>query len=218
MREEMPQMDEINCATGVRARRLSACCAAAAALVATFALGHAHAASPAGDASIKQASSASAEVVFRALALLGVRYRFGGNTPELGLDCSGLVKLVFQETVGMVLPRRSDDMSRYGQAIPMPDLQPGDLVYFNTMRLPFSHVGIYIGDRRFVHAPSSGGVVRVESMDLDYWMKRFDGARRLLDSSAPQTERLVLEAVSGTGAAGSPQSSALAEDRYPPGN
>ena len=205
MREEMPQMDENSCATGSRVRRRLACVAAVLAIVSTTVCGRAEAAQPARQSDFKQAIDTSAEVVFRALALLGVRYRFGGNTPEAGLDCSGLVKLVFQETLGLVLPRRSDDMSRYGQSVQMSDLQPGDLVYFNTMRLPFSHVGIYIGDRRFVHAPSSGGVVRVESMDLDYWMRRFDGARRLLNSPAPETERLAFEAIPAAGSEASPQ-------------
>ena len=129
-----------------------------------------------------QAADASAEVVLRALSLLGVPYRYGGNTPNTGLDCSGLVKLVFQETVGVALPRRSDDMSRFGQSVGWSDLQPGDLVIFNTMRFSFSHVGIYIGEGKFVHAPSSGSVVRVEALNKDYWVKRFDGARRLVAS------------------------------------
>ncbi len=128
------------------------------------------------------AADASAEVVLRALSLLGVPYRYGGNTPNTGLDCSGLVKLVFQETVGLALPRRSDDMSRFGQSVGWTDLQPGDLVFFNTMRFSFSHVGIYIGEGQFVHAPSSGSVVRVEALNKDYWVKRFDGARRLVAS------------------------------------
>lgn len=128
------------------------------------------------------AADASAEVVLRALSLLGVPYRYGGNTPNTGLDCSGLVKLVFQETVGLALPRRSDDMSRFGQSVGWTDLQPGDLVFFNTMRFSFSHVGIYIGDGQFVHAPSSGSVVRVEALNKDYWVRRFDGARRLVAS------------------------------------
>lgn len=131
---------------------------------------------------VATAADASAEIVLRALSLLGVRYRYGGNSPETGLDCSGFVKLVFQETVGLVLPRRSDDMSRFGQSVAWSDLQPGDLVFFNTMRFAFSHVGIYIGEGQFVHAPSSGSVVRVEALNKDYWVRRFDGARRLVDT------------------------------------
>jgi cell wall-associated NlpC family hydrolase len=125
------------------------------------------------------AADASAEVVLRALSLLGVPYRYGGNTPNTGLDCSGLVKLVFQETVGLALPRRSDDMSRFGQSVGWTDLQPGDLVFFNTMRHAFSHVGIYLGDNRFVHSPRPGKAVRVEDMRESYWIRRYNGARRL---------------------------------------
>ena len=125
-------------------------------------------------------SDLAAEVVFRALSLLGVNYRFGGSTPASGLDCSGLVMYVFNEVTGLKLPRRSDDMSRVGGSIDRSELQAGDLVFFNTMRFPFSHVGIFIGNGQFVHAPSSGSTVRVESMNLAYWQSRFNGARRLL--------------------------------------
>ena len=125
-------------------------------------------------------SDLAAEVVFRALSLLGVNYRFGGNTPTSGLDCSGLVTYVFNEVTGLKLPRRSDDMSRVGGSIEQSELQAGDLVFFNTMRFPFSHVGIFIGNGQFVHAPSTGSTVRVESMNLAYWQNRFNGARRLL--------------------------------------
>ncbi len=125
-------------------------------------------------------SDLAAEVVFRALSLLGVNYRFGGSTPASGLDCSGLVMYVFNEVTGLKLPRRSDDMSRVGGSIDKSELQAGDLVFFNTMRFPFSHVGIFIGNGQFVHAPSTGSTVRVESMNLAYWQSRFNGARRLL--------------------------------------
>lgn len=121
-----------------------------------------------------------AEVVLRALGLLGVNYRWGGNTPDDGLDCSGLVRHVFREAIGLVLPRRAEEMGRTGSQIAPHQLKPGDLVFFNTLRRTFSHVGIYIGNNQFVHAPSTGGVVRVENMDARYWLARFDGARRLV--------------------------------------
>lgn len=126
----------------------------------------------------------AAEVVFRALSLLGVNYRWGGNTVETGLDCSGLVRLVFHDALGLPLPRRSDEISRVGGDVSPTELQPGDLVFFNTLRRAFSHVGIYIGNNQFVHAPSSGGAVRVENLGASYWSTRFDGARRLLDTEA----------------------------------
>lgn len=121
-------------------------------------------------------------VVVNALGLIGVAYRYGGNTAEQGLDCSGFVKLVFQQSMGLVLPRRADEMSKLGNAVANEDLKPGDLVFYNTLRRANSHVGIYIGDGKFVHAPSSGGKVRVESMSTAYWNKRFDGAKRVTDT------------------------------------
>ena len=122
----------------------------------------------------------SAELVLRALSLLGVHYRFGGNSPETGLDCSGLVRYVFREAAGLALPRRSEEISRVGQHVNHEELRAGDLVFFNTLRRAFSHVGIYIGEGRFVHAPSSGGTVSVEEIDRRYWQHRFNGGRRLL--------------------------------------
>jgi len=129
---------------------------------------------------ISASTDFAAEVVFRALSLLGVNYRFGGNSPTSGLDCSGLVRLVYSEVTGLILPRRSDEMSRVGGSIDKSELQPGDLVFFNTLRMPFSHVGIFIGNGQFVHSPSSGSTVRVENMNLSYWQSRFNGARRLI--------------------------------------
>jgi hypothetical protein len=120
------------------------------------------------------------ELVLRALSLLGVNYKWGGNSPDTGLDCSGLVRHVFSEATGLVLPRRAEDMSRNGDAVRRDQLRPGDLVFFNTLRRAFSHVGIYIGNGQFVHAPSSGGNVRVESLSGQYWRQRFNGARRVL--------------------------------------
>ncbi|MFM1991507.1 MAG: hypothetical protein RJA99_4464 [Pseudomonadota bacterium] len=135
------------------------------------------------------ATDVGTEVVFRALSLLGVNYRFGGNTVDGGLDCSGLVRLVFHDTLGLPLPRRSEEISRVGGAVSSNELQPGDLVFFNTLRRAFSHVGIYIGNNQFVHAPSSGGTIRVESLGSDYWVRRFDGARRLLSSDLVASAR-----------------------------
>jgi len=145
-------------------------------------------------------AEAGAEVVFRALSLLGVRYQYGGNTPDTGLDCSGLVRLVFHETLGLPLPRRSEEISRVGGAVAQTDLQPGDLVFFNTLRRAFSHVGIYIGNNQFVHAPSSGGSIRVESLGSDYWVRRFDGGRRLVVADGAAAARAAAPASAPTGA------------------
>jgi len=119
------------------------------------------------------------DVVVGALNMIGVRYRWGGNTPDSGLDCSGFVRYVFQDTLGMALPLRAEEMSSVGEKVRVSDLKPGDLVFFNTMRRTFSHVGIYIGDNKFVHSPSTGSTIRVDDLDDRYWEKRFTGARRI---------------------------------------
>lgn len=117
------------------------------------------------------------------LQYLGIRYRFGGNSAETGFDCSGLVRHVFMEALGLNLPRTAREMSQVGERVQPSELKPGDLVFFNTMRRTFSHVGIYVGNDQFLHSPSAGGKVRVESMSQDYWRKRFNGARRLVEQS-----------------------------------
>ena len=115
-----------------------------------------------------------------ALDLIGIRYKWGGATPDTGLDCSGLVQFVFQQTTGVTLPRSAKEMSRLGDKVALADLQPGDLVFFNTRRFAFSHVGIYLGDNRFIHAPRRGREVEVATIDRSYWQQRFNGARRLI--------------------------------------
>lgn len=152
--------------------------------------------------------SVATELVVRALDLLGVNYRWGGNSPETGLDCSGLVRHVFSEAAGLVLPRRSEEISRAGTPIARSELRPGDLVFFNTLRRTFSHVGIYIGDGRFVHAPSSGGAVRVERISGPYWASRFNGGRRLIDPADGETQPGVH--VAGFGALASSAAAAAA--------
>ena len=124
--------------------------------------------------------SGAQDVAIYALGLIGVDYRFGGNSPDSGLDCSGLVRYVFQEVTGVTLPRTAREMSSIGSKIALGDLKPGDLVFFNTRRFQFSHVGIYLGDSRFIHAPSTGGEVEIARMSESYWQKHFDGARRLV--------------------------------------
>lgn len=123
----------------------------------------------------------ASELALRAVGMLGIHYKFGSNNPDRGLDCSGLVQYVFKEAWGKELPRTSVEMSRVGQRVEQGDLQPGDLVFYNTLRRGFSHVGIYLGDNQFIHSPSAGGQVRIESMNLSYWKKRFNGARRIND-------------------------------------
>lgn len=121
----------------------------------------------------------ASDLTLKAMDMLGIRYKRGGTTPENGLDCSGFVRYVFMDALGAELPRTSREISKVGDPVKTKDLQPGDLVFYNTLRRGFSHVGIYLGDNKFIHSPSAGGQVRVESMDIAYWKKRFNGARRI---------------------------------------
>jgi cell wall-associated NlpC family hydrolase len=121
-----------------------------------------------------------------ALEAVGSRYRYGGSSPETGFDCSGLVVHVFRQAWGLALPRTVRAQSKLGRPVRFAELKPGDLVFYNTRHRRDSHVGIYVGDRRFVHAPKPGGRVRLESVDASYWRARFDGARRLNDPDAPR--------------------------------
>jgi cell wall-associated NlpC family hydrolase len=120
------------------------------------------------------------DVTDQALDLIGVRYKFGGQTPDKGLDCSGLVKYVFEQVTGVSMPRSAREQAKVGEKVDREDLQPGDLVFFNTRRAAFSHVGIYLGDNEFVHAPRKKSSVKVANIDGQYWKKRFNGARRLI--------------------------------------
>ncbi len=126
----------------------------------------------------------ASELVVNAMGFLGVPYRRGGNTLETGFDCSGFVRAMYQQTVGLILPRSADQQAAATQTIEKGELRPGDLVFFNTMRRAFSHVGIYIGDNKFIHSPRSGAEVRVEDMRLGYWQTRFNGARRVETATA----------------------------------
>ncbi|MDR0775321.1 MAG: C40 family peptidase [Azonexus sp.] len=129
---------------------------------------------------LQRYTNAAQDVILHGLKLVGVRYRLGGNDEDSGLDCSGFVRLAFKESIGTLLPRTAGEMSKVGQRIDSSQLKPGDLVFFNTMRRAFSHVGIYLGDNHFMHAPRAGAEVRIESMESSYWVKRYNGARRIL--------------------------------------
>ncbi|WP_409929324.1 C40 family peptidase [Bordetella genomosp. 13] len=118
-------------------------------------------------------------LVGEALTQLGVRYRFGGSSPDTGFDCSGLVRYSAERSLGLKLPRNAAEIAGWGTSVSRDELRPGDLVFFNTMGRRYSHVGIYMGADRFVHSPSAGGVVRVEDMKMAYWNKRYNGARRI---------------------------------------
>ena len=112
------------------------------------------------------------DLVVNAMGFLGVPYKRGGNSAETGFDCSGFVRAMYEQTVGLLLPRRADQQAAATQVIDKKELQPGDLVFFNTMRRNFSHVGIYVGDGKFIHSPRSGSEIRVEDMSIAYWARR----------------------------------------------
>jgi cell wall-associated NlpC family hydrolase len=128
---------------------------------------------------IEQVGNKASELVVSAMSALGVPYRRGGNTFDTGFDCSGFVRAMYEQTAGLLLPRRADQQAAATQKIDRSELQPGDLVFFNTMRRAFSHVGIYVGDNKFIHSPKPGAAVRIDDMRLSYWNQRFNGARRV---------------------------------------
>jgi NlpC/P60 family len=125
------------------------------------------------------------DVVLHAMSLVGVLYKRGGNSEAAGFDCSGLVKFVFAQTAALNLPRTSREQSQQGMPVSEHELQAGDLVFYNTLKRPFSHVGIYVGQGQFVHSPRTGAKVRLERMNDAYWLRRFEGARNLLSEAAP---------------------------------
>ena len=121
------------------------------------------------------------EVTLFALGLIDTGYRFGGKNPEAGLDCSGMVSYIFSQAAGLKLEGSAADIARRGRAIGRDQLRPGDLVFFNTRNAPFTHVGIYIGDDRFIHAPSTNGRVRIDPLNARYYAQRFNAARTYFD-------------------------------------
>ncbi len=127
-------------------------------------------------------AAAANAVLFRALALVGTPYRYGGNTPETGFDCSGLVGYVFRDAAGVSLPRTSADIAEEGRRkLDAGDLRGGDLVLFAFGGRRITHVGIYVGERRFVHAPNSGGTVRLNSLDDAGWRDSFRYGKRVFE-------------------------------------
>jgi cell wall-associated NlpC family hydrolase len=120
------------------------------------------------------------DLVLNAMGFMGIPYKWGGTTPDTGFDCSGFVQFVVRQATGLILPRSSFDQVHHGVSVTKDELQPGDLVFFDTLRAPFSHVGIYIGENRFIHSPRRGKSVEIVEITNSYWQKRFNGARRLL--------------------------------------
>jgi hypothetical protein len=130
---------------------------------------------------ITQVRDGTSSLVDSAMNFLGVRYKLGGNTAETGFDCSGFTRHVFEASLGRVLPHRADEQANAPELakVDRKDLKPGDLVFFDTMRRTFSHVGIYLGDGKFIHSPRTGETVRIEDINISYWARHFTGARRV---------------------------------------
>ena len=146
-------------------------------------------ASPSLDATAPSVKDRATSLVVNALGFIGVKYRRGGDAPNTGFDCSGLVHYVFHDAWGLDLPRRAEQISHIGERIGKDQLKPGDLVFYATIRKTVSHVGIYLGDGQFIHAPSRGEQVRVEDMNQPYWIKRFSGARRISQDDISTQQR-----------------------------
>jgi cell wall-associated NlpC family hydrolase len=130
---------------------------------------------------VRTDSEKGRDVVLFAMGLVDVPYRFGGKNPEAGFDCSGMVSYIYREAIGLDVRGRAVDIARKGRPIVKSELRAGDLVFFNTLNAPFSHVGIYIGENRFIHAPSTNSRVRIDSMNASYYAKRFHAARAYFD-------------------------------------
>ncbi len=124
-------------------------------------------------------SSTAQEIILHAISQTGVKYKYGGIAPDSGFDCSGFVRYVFQQAANLTLPHGARAISQVGTKVSKDELQPGDLVFFNTLRSVTSHVGIYVGNNRFIHSPSAGGTISVTDMNDAYWAKRFTGARHI---------------------------------------
>jgi cell wall-associated NlpC family hydrolase len=118
-------------------------------------------------------------LIVYAKSLLGTPYHYGGESPRTGFDCSGFVRHVYLHSQGLSLPHNARGISRRGQPVNTRQLRPGDLVFYNTQRQSYSHVGIYLGNSHFIHAPSSGKAVEIADMNIDYWQRHYNGARRI---------------------------------------
>ena len=167
----------------------------------------------------KTVRNKASELVVDAMGFLGVPYKRGGNTADTGFDCSGFVRAIYQQSVGLLLPRRAEQQAAATQRIDKTELQPGDLVFFNTLQRAFSHVGIYVGEGKFIHSPKPGAQVRVENMGVNYWSSRFDGARRVAAGGAnvgnPATPQAALQPTNWQAPAALPTPAVDAQNVFP---
>lgn len=127
----------------------------------------------------------AAEIVLYSLSLTGTQYKFGGDSPDKGFDCSGLIRHVYHSVAGLMLPHSAQAIYTAATKVSLDELQPGDVVFYNTLKRAYSHVGIYLGNQRFIHAASSGRSTQVSTMTDKYWSKRYNGAGRLIEPALP---------------------------------
>ena len=163
-------------------------------------------------------SAGQEEITLEAMSLVGIPYRYGGNTPDSGFDCSGLVRYVVARAAGVNLPRTTADMSSVGTPLARDDLASGDLIFFNTTGRAHSHVGIYVGQGQFVHAPNTGGMVRLESLYIPYWARRIDGVRRVAANRAPAGNTTYVNRSAPAALAQTPAATPLSEGPVAPAN
>lgn len=119
------------------------------------------------------------DLMLQAMSLMGIAYRFGGNNPNQGFDCSGFIRYIFQKSVGINLPRTASEQAQTGRPIARSDIQPGDVLFFNTRGFAYSHNALYLGNGKFIHAPRTGKNIEIANLSSSYWSSRFNGARRM---------------------------------------
>lgn len=161
---------------------------------------------------VQQFRTKASDMVVSSMRFLGVPYVRGGTSADKGFDCSGFTRYIFEHSLGLVLPRRADEQAQAEGLVKVKrdELKPGDLVFFNTLRRTFSHVGIYIGEGKFIHSPRTGSEVRVEDMRESYWTKRFTGARRVPQIDADVAKPMTAKSSGGGAMAGAPSFSTSA--------
>ena len=142
--------------------------------------------------SIQQPNDAIGNMLLQSISLLGIKYRWGGNTPQQGMDCSGFIRYLFQKSLGITLPRVSADMAKVGKSIAVANLQPGDLLFFNTKRGSNTHVGMYIGDNKFIQSPHTGADIQITDLN-DYWRGKINGAKRIVQKTKNDKQNVLEE-------------------------
>ena len=131
-------------------------------------------------------------MLMQSISLIGIPYRWGGNTPETGMDCSAFIRYVFKKSMGIHLPRTSAEISRLGKRIHIDQLEPGDLIFFNTKRGANTHLGMYIGDNKFIQAPRTGQNIQITELS-GYYRNNFNGAKRIVQENEDEHGQTTIE-------------------------